>query len=151
MSWILPSHFDADNTAAQEVPYDSTVKVDKNGRGNRNELLLFAVLKLFISLILSQIGTHEGKYLLLMRSGVFFVVVVRTITLMKCHIVTHFLLPVLHHHISREFEHADVHYITMPSFNGFIMAQIWGGSEYFHHFVCNQFYREGNVKIAAFN
>lgn len=71
MSWILPSHFDADNTAAQEVPYDSTVKVDKNGRGNRNELLLFAVLKLFISFILSQIGTREGKYLLLMRSGIF--------------------------------------------------------------------------------
>lgn len=31
LSWILPSHFDADNMAAQEVPYDSTMRVDKNG------------------------------------------------------------------------------------------------------------------------
>lgn len=39
----------------------------------------------------------------------------------NCHIVTHFLLPVLHHNISRDLSTwTDVQCVTMPSFNGFI-------------------------------
>lgn len=158
MSWILPLRLDADHMAAREGRHASAVKVDQSGREEiETSCCCLPVLKLssFLFFFLSPKGTHVRAKICSVHVKCFVFRCQNNRINELSSSDSLFLLPVLHHNISRDLSTRTCAALQRPpsTASSTSLHRHEKKPDYFHHFVivCVEFYHKGNVKIAAFN